>query len=98
MGRRPIATLLLVALLGAAARIDHHAFFVGPTTVVAQQRRASTVVARMWVDTKVAVEVPADPGRCYALYSKLEEHPRWSPWLRSVVFVDPVRTYSRLPL
>ena len=34
--------------------------------------------------------MPADPAVCYELYSQLEEHPRWSPWLRSVVFLDHV--------
>ncbi len=36
--------------------------------------------------------MPVDAARCYELYSQLEEHPRWSPWLRSVVFLDQVRT------
>lgn len=40
---------------------------------------------------QVGIDVPADPAQCYELYSQLEEHPRWSPWLRSVVFVDQVR-------
>lgn len=39
---------------------------------------------------QVGIEVPCDPGKCYELYSQLEEHPRWSPWLRSVVFLDQV--------
>jgi uncharacterized membrane protein len=47
---------------------------------------------------QVGIEVPADPGRCYELYSQLEEHPRWSPWLRSVVFLDHTERVSEWTL
>jgi uncharacterized membrane protein len=46
----------------------------------------------------VEIEVPASPADCYALYSQLEEHPRWSPWLRSVQFLDKVGRISEWTL
>lgn len=73
MGRRTLALAAAsLAICGAAEAFVHGPIPVTPMgssrpsrpASLAEQRRASTVV-KTWVDTKVGIEVPADPARCY---------------------------------
>ncbi|KAG5181371.1 hypothetical protein JKP88DRAFT_261182 [Tribonema minus] len=44
-----------------------------------------TVVCK-WVDECVVLDIPASAETAYALYSQLDQHPRWSPWLYAVTY------------
>ncbi|CAM9634413.1 unnamed protein product, partial [Phaeothamnion confervicola] len=39
-----------------------------------------------WIEAQVAVEIPASATDAFDLYSQLDQHSRWSPWLREVEF------------
>ncbi|CAM9094119.1 unnamed protein product [Heterosigma akashiwo] len=44
-----------------------------------------------WCDNSVSIDVPASTEDAYELFSQLEEHPIWSPWLKSVDFDEASR-------
>ncbi|EWM21432.1 START-like domain protein [Nannochloropsis gaditana] len=105
-------TLLLQLLLLFPSLLPITAFLTSPlyksysfppipsvgASPISYTRQPSRLILSSWVDTKVEIEVPATPEACYALYSQLEEHPRWSPWLRSVQFLDKVERISEWTL
>eukprot|EP00640_Fibrocapsa_japonica_P006948 CAMPEP_0113945032 /NCGR_PEP_ID=MMETSP1339-20121228/38443_1 /TAXON_ID=94617 /ORGANISM="Fibrocapsa japonica" /LENGTH=157 /DNA_ID=CAMNT_0000950423 /DNA_START=163 /DNA_END=636 /DNA_ORIENTATION=- /assembly_acc=CAM_ASM_000762 len=41
-----------------------------------------------WCENSCSIQVPASALDSYNLYSQLEKHPTWSPWLDSVKMVD----------
>jgi uncharacterized membrane protein len=44
-----------------------------------------TVTCR-WIDESVSLEIPASKEEAYGLYSQLDQHTRWSPWLNDVTY------------
>jgi uncharacterized membrane protein len=39
-----------------------------------------------WLSSSVSMKVPAPIDKTYELYTDLEEHPSWSPWLKDVQY------------
>lgn len=39
-----------------------------------------------WMDSSVSLTIRASQANAFALYSDLNQHPSWSPWLESVKF------------
>ena len=48
--------------------------------------KSSRFLIAQWAEVSSSITIPANPYRVYDLYSRLEEHPTWSPWLDEVVY------------
>lgn len=63
------------------------------TRVVDRRRHSRRLsITCKWVEESVRLDIPASAEEAYSLYSQLEEHPRWSPWLKGVTFDEEKRT------
>eukprot|EP00953_Heterococcus_sp_UTEX-ZZ885_P017724 9917-Heterococcus_DN1.PRE.5 len=47
--------------------------------------RRQTISCR-WIDESVSLEIPVSKEEAYGLYSQLDQHTRWSPWLNDVTY------------
>mmetsp|Transcript_34535 Transcript_34535/g.35201 ORF Transcript_34535/g.35201 Transcript_34535/m.35201 type:complete len:201 (+) Transcript_34535:107-709(+) len=44
----------------------------------------SVFAVAQWFDSKATLNIPVAPSRVFDSFSKLNEHPKWSPWLDKV--------------
>lgn len=49
-----------------------------------------------WLESKVDIQIPASKDVSFKLYSQLDQHPSWSPWLHSVRYIDSTQTLWQL--
>ena len=45
-----------------------------------------------WLESTCELSIPASKQKAYDLYSQLDQHHTWSPWLDSVQYLDKSRT------
>lgn len=53
-------------------------------TNIYNSRNRNDALTMRWLDSTVEITIPASQTETYELYSNLNEHPTWSPWLKDV--------------
>ena len=41
-----------------------------------------------WIESSAEISIPISKSIAYDLYSRLDQHPSWSPWLHSVEYIE----------
>ena len=54
--------------------------------------KLSSTLSMKWLESKVDIQIPASKEHSYKLFSQLDQHPTWSPWLNSVRYMDSTQT------
>ena len=73
-----------IILLLQAFVIDAYKGIINTTTQ--PFKRTSDVSLHAWVDNSVSAKIPASLETTWEMFTDLEKHPLWSPWLEEVQY------------